>query len=272
MIDPTSEILSASRTEPGRSSRMRGFLSAIQQIAASDFSVLIVGEKGTGKAWAARKIHDLSNRSNSNFVYVDCTSMDAESIQREFFCPDSAKPSPQNARERLFEKANGGTIFFDEIDALPLATQGEIARILKSKSLPQIGGSSFAHADVRFVASFCRKPDTPAKEGVLRTQISHRMSTIMINLPPLRERREDIPHLIEEFLLQYSHQRGGAVLSINPEALKLCLEYDWPGNIQELKDAIEGAVMICGDGLIQKEHLPVPVQGTEQQHQWDVGP
>jgi DNA-binding NtrC family response regulator len=272
MIDHSSEISSKSWTKPEHSGGTRDFLSAIQQIAASDFSVLIVGEKGTGKAWAARKIHELSGRSDRSFIYVDCATMDAESIRREFSGSDGTETSSQNTRERLFEKADGGTIFFDQIDALPFATQGEIARLLKSRSLPKTGGSSSAPVDVRFIASLCRKPEPLAKGGVLPTEIYHRMSTIMINLPPLRERREDIPHLIEEFLLQYSHQRSGAVPSISPEALKLCLKYDWPGNIQELKDAIEGAVMICGDGLIQKEHLPVQVQGTPQQHQWNVGP
>jgi DNA-binding NtrC family response regulator len=272
MTDPTSEILSASWTEPEHSRRMRDFLSAIQQIAASDFSVLIVGEKGTGKAWAARKIHDLSKRSKGNFIYVDCVTMDVKSMQREFFGSDGTEPSSRTARERLFEKANGGTIFFDEIDAFPLATQVEIAKILKSKSLPHTGGSSCAPIDVRFVASLCRKPEIIGKGSILRTEMYHRMSTVMINLPPLRERREDIPRLIEDLLFHCNHQHNRAVPIISSEALNLCLRYTWPGNIQELKDAIEGAVMICRNGPIQKEHLPVQVQGSEHQHQWPLAP
>jgi DNA-binding NtrC family response regulator len=250
---------------------MPSFLSAIQQIAASNFSVLIVGEKGTGKAWAARKIHELSGRSDRSFIYVDCAVMDAESIRREFSGSDGTEASSQRSRERLFEKANGGTIFFDQIDALPFGTQGEIARLLKGKSHPQTGGSPSAPIDVRFIASICRKPEAPAKGGVLPTEIHHRMSTIMINLPPLRERREDIPDLIEEFLLQSCQQLGRAVPNVSPEALNLCLKYTWPGNIQELKEAIEEAVTICLDGPIQREHLPAHVQGTDHQHEWPVG-
>jgi DNA-binding NtrC family response regulator len=271
MMDPSSEISNKSWTKPEHSGGRRDFLSAIQQIAASNFSVLIVGEKGTGKAWAARKIHELSSRTNGNFVYVDCATMDAESIRREFSGSDGTEASSQSSRERLFEKADGGTIFFDQIDALPFATQAEIARLLKSKSLSHVGASSFAPIDVRFVASLCRKPEDPARESVLPTEIHHRMSTIMINLPPLRERREDIPELIEEFLLESSHQVGRRVPSMSPEALNLCLKYTWPGNIQELKDAIEEAVTICLDGPIRKEHLPATVQGTEHQHEWPVG-
>jgi DNA-binding NtrC family response regulator len=270
MMDP-SEISSKSWTMPEHSSGRRDFLSAIQQIAASNFSVLIVGEKGTGKAWAARKIHELSSRTNGNFVYVDCATMDAESIRREFSGSDGTEASSQNTRESLFEKADGGTIFFDQIDALPFATQGEIARLLKSKSLTHAGRSSFAPINVRFVASLCRKPVGPAKGSVLPTEVHHRMSTIMMNLPPLRERREDIPELIEEFLLESSHQLGRPVPSMSPEALSLCLKYTWPGNIQELKEAIEEAVTICLGSAIQKEHLPTPVQGTEHQHDWPVG-
>jgi DNA-binding NtrC family response regulator len=270
MTDQESKILSTSSNEPEHRSGMPGFLSAIQQIAMTDFSVLIVGERGTGKAWAARKIHELSGRSNCSFIYVDCAAIDVESIRRAFSGSDGTEASSQNIREGLFEKANGGTIFFDQIDALPLATQGEIARLLKSKSLHPTG-SSFAPIDVRFVASLCRKPEAPAKGSILPAEIHHLISTIMINLPPLRERREDIPKFIEEFLLQSSHQLGRAVPSISPEALNLCLSYTWPGNIQELKDAIQGAVMVCLDGPIQKEHLPVRVQGAEHQHEWPIG-
>jgi DNA-binding NtrC family response regulator len=270
MIDSRSETRSTSWTEPRNNSGMRSVLSAIQQIAASDFPVVIVGEKGTGKAWAARKIHELSSRSNGNFVHVDCITMDAESIQGDFFGSNWNEPSSQNVRENLFGKANGGTIFFDEIDALPLAAQEEIAQVLKSKSLPQTETSSFAPIDVRFVASLCPEPEVSTRGSVLCAGKYHRMSTITINLPPLRERREDIPHLIEEFLLQSSHRSGRAVLTINTEALNLCLKYAWPGNIQELKDAIEGAVMICRDGPIQKEHLPVQMQCTQHQHQWPI--
>jgi DNA-binding NtrC family response regulator len=249
---------------------MRSVLSAIQQIAASDFSVVIVGEKGTGKAWAARKIHELSSRSNGNFVYVDCITLDAESVQGGFLSSNGTRRSSQKVRENPFEKANGGTIFFDEIDALPLAAQEEIVQVLKSKLLPQTEASSFAPIDVRFVASLCPKPEVSTRGSVLCAAKYRRMSTITINLPPLRERREDIPHLIEEFLLQSSHRSGRAVLTISAEALNLCLKYAWPGNIQELKDAIEGAVMICRDGLIQNEHLPVQVQCTQHQHQWPI--
>jgi DNA-binding NtrC family response regulator len=269
-MDPNSEISGKSQTSPEHSGVRRDFLSAILQIATSNFSVLIVGEKGTGKAWAARKIHDLSGRSNRSFIYVDCAAMDAESIRRAFAGSDGTGASSQNTREGLFDKANGGTIFFDQIDALPFATQGEIAKLLKSKSHPHATGSSFAPIDVRFVASLCRKPEAPAKGGVLSTDIHHRMSTIMINLPPLRERREDIPELIEEFLLQSNHQLGRAVTGISTEALNLCLKYTWPGNIQELKEVIEEAIMTCQDGLIQKEHLPVRVQDTVHQHEWPV--
>jgi DNA-binding NtrC family response regulator len=270
-MNPNSETSGKPRPKPEHGGERRDFLSAILQIAASNFSVLIVGEKGTGKAWAARKIHDLSGRSNRSFIYVDCAAMDAESIRRAFAGSDGTEASMQNIREGLLEKANGGTIFFDQIDALPFATQGEIARLLKSKSPPRATGPSFAPIDVRFVASLCRKPEAPTKGSVLSTDIHHRMSTIMINLPPLRERREDIPELIEEFLLQSNHRLGRAVPGISPEALNLCLEYTWPGNIQELKEVIEEAVMTCPDSPIQKEHLPVRIQDAQHQHEWPVG-
>jgi DNA-binding NtrC family response regulator len=249
--------------ETARSPVMQNIARTIERIAPSDLGVLFVGENGTGKNWTARLVHRLSNRTNKRFVELHCRSI-RENIEERIFGYEAYTRSGIEVNSGALEDANGGTIFFNEIGDLPLLVQRTVARALEHQYIRHVGGRQDTPINVRFIAALDRKPDMMLEDGMLRKEIYHRVSPIIINLPPLRERREDIPFLIDQFLPNGDHRKAQDNLMISQQALEVCLAYDWPGNVRQLRNAIEYAVLMCHGHTIQTEHLPLYVHGKQR--------
>lgn len=246
---------------------MKNLVATLEQIAPSDLSVLIVGENGAGKEQVARAIHRLSARAEHRFFRVDCSAIPPEKPAREIFGYEHVTNAGIEIGYGAIEKADGGTIFLDEVGELPMVIQRKIARVFVAQQFQRIGGQKSISCNVRVIAALSRRLKTRVEESLLTEEVQHRISPIIINVPPLRERREDIPYLIDEFLLESKSQLGGAVTRISPEALYLCLMNDWPGNIRQLRNALEYAMTIHQNHLIRAEDFPPFVYRNQSKSQ-----
>lgn len=235
---------------------MQEVFRAINRIAPSDLSVLIKGEHGTGKEWAARAIHQLSSRSKGPFWPFDCASMPLDTIEKELFGYEAITREGIVIERGAFEDASGGTLLLNEIDSLPTAVQLKIARALDYQNISRVGGDQIVPIDVRIIATLSQETDLSTSEGDLRKDMFFRLCRLNLELPPLRERREDIPLLVDKFLQELRVPHGKTSPGISKEALDLCLSYDWPGNVLHLKNAIEYASVMCPSGVIRLEDLP----------------
>jgi two-component system response regulator HydG len=234
---------------------MRNLMALVEQIAPSNLSVLIVGEKGTGKEWTAQAIHRLSPRAYHKLIRVDCMNTPIEKLANEIFGAEKATLSGVDVRHGAIEQAENGTLFLDEIGELPLAIQKQIARVIGDQQFRRVGSQQSTHCDVRVIAALSRSIKGADEESLLPREIHHHISPIIVNLSPLREHREDIPYLIDRFLLELNRPDSKHVTGVSPEALRFCLSYDWPGNIRQLKDAVRYAMAKSQDHLLQNDHL-----------------
>jgi DNA-binding NtrC family response regulator len=235
---------------------MKNLIVTVEQIAPSDLSVLIVGENGAGKEQVARVIHRLSARAQHPFFRIDCAAVPSENPAREIFGYEHVTETGIEIGYGAIEKAEGGTIFLDEVGDLPMVIQRKIARVFTTRQFQRIGGQKDINCNVRVIAAVSRRSTTQVEENILLEETQYPISPIIINVPPLRQRREDIPYLIDEFLLESKSQLGGAVTKISPEALCLCLMYDWPGNIPQLRRALDHAMTMHQNHLIRAEDFP----------------
>lgn len=236
----------------GESRVMRGFFSQILKVAKTDSTVLLLGDSGTGKELAARSIHDKSARSSGPFVAVNCAAIPTGLLESELFGHEKGAFTGAAARKKgKFEQAAGGTLFLDEIGDMPTETQAKILRALETRQIERLGGTGAVATDVRVVAATHRDLPAMIGQGAFREDLYHRLNVFPVRLPPLRERREDIPLLAERFV---ESLRPGAVLSL--EALQRLLAYDWPGNVRELKNTLERALVLAGEGEVEPRHLP----------------
>lgn len=226
----------------------------MEHVAVSELGVRIVGENGTGKEWLARLIHNLSARADGQFVHVDCSAIPHYSLEQEIFGAESITRSGIDIRAGILESAHGGTIYFDRISALPINLKIKISRAVERQHFRRVGGFEEVSVHVRVIIGVNKQPD---ESGTAASRdITDRMSPICINIPPLRERRDDIPFLIESFI-EEAHQRNGCrPESISAEALQACLAHDWRGNIHELRSVIEYSLLMCSEPLIGERHLP----------------
>jgi len=229
-----------------------------RRISESIISVLIEGESGTGKEVFARYIHDSSPRVLKPFVRINCAALPEQLLESELF--GHVKGSFTGAvkdREGRFEAANGGTAFIDEIAELTPALQSKLLRVLQSKEIERVGENTTRQVDVRVIAATNRNLDEALKEGTFREDLFYRLNGVRIKLPPLRERPEDIPLLLQHFLTQFSKETP---VEISPEAMRLFRGYRWSGNIRELENVVQRAVVLATDHLIRPEHLPPEIQ------------
>ncbi|MFA4904222.1 MAG: sigma 54-interacting transcriptional regulator [Desulfobaccales bacterium] len=242
----------------GKSAVMLQLFSLIESVASNDASVIIYGESGTGKEMVARAIHNLSPHRQGPYIRVNCKALQESLLETELFGPGhGASNAAEPARLGHFEAANGGDIFLDEVADLSLNIQARLLRVLCEKVIEREGSQKPIVVDVRVIAATNRDLQGLVAEGRFREDLFYRLNVIPIHLPPLRERREDIPLLAEAFIERTRLKTRKPVGGLSKEALELLLKYDWPGNVRELINAMEYAFMLCPEGYILPEHLPI---------------
>jgi DNA-binding NtrC family response regulator len=258
----------------GPSDAVTRIIREVHQVAQSDFSIIIQGETGAGKELVARAIHQLSRRANAPFIPVDCGAIPETLIESELFgYQKGAFTGAGTAKTGKFEAAQGGTLFLDEIANLPLGSQAKLLRVLQDKSVLRLGSIKPIKIDVRLLTASNQELHGLAQSGQLREDLFFRLNEFTITVPPLRERRDDIPYLAKRFLDITNKELGKNVQAFSEYALEALLAYNWPGNVRQLRSVIRRAVLLAGD-LITEKHLdikrtPVPqlaftprVQGT----------
>ncbi len=241
----------------GNSHAVREIYSMIHLVADSAAPVLITGESGTGKDVVARLIHQKSRRCNMPFIAINCAAVPKEVFESELFgYEQGAFTGANSSRAGYFEMANGGTLFFDELAEMDPDTQAKLLRVIESKSFRHLGGKKEINVDVHMLAATNKIITKAIESGEMRKDLYYRFSVIEIFLPPLRERKEDILLLAEHFLLSFCLKHEKERKKISDEVRNILLRYDWPGNIRELRNALERAVIMCPDPVITRNFLP----------------
>ena len=251
----------------GESLEMRRLLSLIKKVAPTDSTVLILGESGTGKELVATSIHENSEREDKAFIKLNCAAIPAELLESELFGHEKGAFTGASGRKPgKFDMANEGTLFLDEIGDMPHNLQSKILRVLQEQEFYRVGGSATIKVNVRIIASTNKNLEEMVREGAFREDLFHRLNVFTLHLPPLRDRKEDIPLLVD-YLLQNAPKK----LTISPIALQMLTAFSWPGNIRELKNTIESASVIAENGIIKPTHLPAKITGVFDQNQITAG-
>ena len=244
----------------GRSPRMRAVFDFVRVIADSDSSVLVTGETGTGKEMIANLIHQSSSRRHKPFVPVSCAILSETLIESELFGHErGAFTGAIKDRPGRFELAQGGTIFLDDIDDVPMSMQVKLLRVLQNRTVERLGGTRPIPIDVRVITGSKRSLKEIVAEGKFRDDLFYRLNVIPINLPPLRERREDVPILMDHFIKRYFRQRNDEPRQIAPAVLQAFMRYPWPGNVRELENACERIAQTCTCDTVRVGCVPVSV-------------
>ena len=244
----------------GRSPRMRAVFDFVRVIADSDSSVLVTGETGTGKEMIANLIHQSSSRRNKPFVPVSCAILSETLIESELFGHErGAFTGAIKDRPGRFELAQGGTIFLDDIDDVPMSMQVKLLRVLQNRTVERLGGTRSIPIDVRVITGSKRSLKDIVAEGKFRDDLFYRLNVIPINLPPLRERREDVPILMDHFIKRYFRQRNDEPRQVAPAVQQAFMRYPWPGNVRELENACERIAQTCTCDTVRVGCVPVSV-------------
>jgi two-component system, NtrC family, response regulator AtoC len=245
----------------GRSKAIREVLEMIQRLAHSGATTLLVqGESGTGKDLVSRALHYQSSRRDHPFFALNCAAIPETLIETELFGYEKgAFTDAKTLKKGVFEMADGGTVFLDEISEMNLNLQSKFLRVLEDQTFRRVGGVKDISVNVQVVASTNRDLEAVVREGKFREDLFYRLSIIPIQIPPLRERKEDIPLLVEHFIQRYSTQFRKKVGQVSPDGMKLMMDYSWPGNIRELKNAIERAMILVDKDRIDVAHLPIRI-------------
>jgi two-component system, NtrC family, response regulator AtoC len=245
------------------SQQMLDLFRTVRKIAEFKTTVLIGGESGTGKELVARAIHRLSPRAQAPFIAVNCGAIPDTLLESELFGHRKGAFTDANRdRKGLFEEASGGTLFLDEIGELPLGLQVKLLRVLQEGEIRRLGDSQDVKVDVRVVAATARDLSAEVGRGAFREDLFYRLNVFALRLPALRERREDIPLLVEHFLARMNARMGLAVVGTSPEAMRLLVDHDWPGNVRELENCVERAIVLCEGTHIEVEALPERLRRT----------
>jgi len=244
----------------GESPRMREIYRLLHRVAATDSTVLLLGESGTGKELAAQAVHRASPRAERPFVAVNCATLSETLLESELFGHErGAFTGAVSRKTGKVEVADTGTLFLDEVGEIPLPLQAKLLRFLQEREFERLGGTRPIKVDVRVIAATNRDLERAARAGTFREDLYYRLNVIALHLPPLRERREDVPLLASHFAAQTSRRLGRPVAGFTPEARACLLRYDWPGNVRELANAVERAIVLGEDDLIRPEDLPEAV-------------
>jgi DNA-binding NtrC family response regulator len=241
----------------GRSPAMENLRSLIRKVARTQATVLIQGESGTGKELVARALYRESPRANAPFIKVNCAAVPENLIESEFFGHEKgAFTGALSKREGRFELAHGGTILLDEISEISPAVQSKLLRVLQERELERVGGNRTIKVDVRVIATTNRNLEQSVEKKEFRQDLFFRLNVVPIPVPALRERREDIPELAGEFMKRFARKHGVRIKGFTDNAAQTLLNHNWPGNIRELQNVVERAVILCGDnGMLETEHL-----------------
>jgi len=250
-----------------QSQAMKNVVRTVERVAQSDVSILITGESGTGKEVIADLIHLLSPRSKGPNVKVNCAALPRELIESELFgSVRGAFTGAQADREGLFRQAEGGTLLLDELSEMPIDTQSKLLRVLQEKEVRPVGGKTSYKIDCRVIAATNRVPQDAIRDGKMREDLYYRISAISVFLPPLRDRREDIVPLASAFLKRFAAQANRVITGFTPDAADLLRRFDWPGNVRQLQNEVQRAVLMAEDKVIDVPDLAITVsQATEQQ-------
>lgn len=274
VFDQVTDLLSKVEAENlfpeiiGSSPAMRSVLSQAAKAAPTRATVLLLGESGTGKELLASALHTRSDRSNAPFIPINCMAIPQDLLESELFGHEKgAFTGAHQARKGKFEEADQGTLFLDEIGDMPQEVQGKILRVLQERSFHRVGGNKTIHTDVRIIAATNKDLERLVQEGSFREDLYYRLNVFAITLPPLRQRKEDIPLLIEYFANQES-----SFTQVSTQAMHLLMSWPWPGNIRELQNTIQRAAILAPDGQILAQHLPQEMNlGLNESQQEEAG-
>jgi two-component system response regulator AtoC len=242
----------------GNSDAMQEVYKLIGKVAGNDVTVLIQGETGSGKELVARAIYHHSKRSNKSFMVVNCAAIPETLLESELFGHEKgAFTGATNQRIGIFESSNGGTIFLDEIGEMPLSLQSKILRFLQDCEITRLGGNKTIKVDIRLIAATHKNLKKELKENKFREDLYYRLNVFTIFIPPLRDRKNDIPLLVRYFMSRFSAQIGKSVERISPRAIKKLIEHNWPGNVRELENTINRAMIICPGNTITEDVINI---------------
>jgi DNA-binding NtrC family response regulator len=249
-----------------QSAAMKNVVRTIERVAPSDVSILITGESGTGKEVIADLIHSLSPRSKGPNIKVNCAALPRELIESELFgSVKGAFTGAQADREGLFRQAEGGTLMLDELSEMPIDTQSKLLRVLQEKEVRPVGGKTSYKIDCRVIAATNRVPQEAIKDGKMREDLFYRISAISVHLPPLRERREDIVPLANAFLKRFAAQANRVMTGFSPSAAEMLRRFDWPGNVRQLQNEVQRAVLMAENKVIDEGDLAIVVEKAPEE-------
>jgi DNA-binding NtrC family response regulator len=249
----------------GKCEKMQEVSRLIQKVAPSDTTALLLGESGTGKELFARAIHSLSNRKKGPYVAINCAAIPRELLENELFGSERGAYTGAVARKMgKFEIAQGGTIFLDEVGDLDIALQAKLLRVLQDRTFERLGGTKTITVDIRLIAASNSDLKKATEKKQFREDLFYRLSVFPITIPPLRDRREDIPELAEYFVKKYCAEMKKLKIRISREAMSLLDKYHWPGNVRELENTIERAIILCEGKKILPEHLAIRIPSPHE--------
>jgi DNA-binding NtrC family response regulator len=250
----------------GNSQAFKAVLSQAQRAAAASVSVLITGETGTGKEVLARLIHQSGPRANKPFIAINCAAIQNTMLESELFGYEAgAFTGAERRKHGLMEVADGGVLFLDEISSMPLDIQAKLLRALEERAFRRVGGTNLIHIDVQVLAASNRDLKTMMRDGQFREDLYYRLKVVDLHLPPLRERAADIPELVGHFLRMYNGRLGMNVTDVSPRAMEVMMAYGWAGNIRELSNALERAMLFCDGQTIDLPDLPADIAAADGQ-------
>ncbi len=252
------ETISGNTSPVFRSQALQDVVRTIERIAPSDVAVLITGESGTGKEVIADLTHVMSARSKGRIIKINCAALPRELIESELFgSVKGAFTGAHTDREGLFRQAEGGTLFLDEISEMPIDTQSKLLRVLQDQEVRPVGGKTSYKTNCRLIAATNRKPEDAIKDGKMREDLFYRISAISVHLPPLRERRDDIMPLANAFLKRFAGQANRAIRGFTPAAIDRLTGFDWPGNVRQLQNEIQRAVLLSEGDQVDASDLSI---------------
>ncbi len=248
-----------------KSPKIHKLFAILPDIAESESTVLIQGPSGSGKELFAHAIHNLSPRKDKPLRIINCGTLPTQLFESELFgYVKGAFTDAKRDKAGKLAQAETGTVFFDEIGELPLSTQVKLLRLLQQREYEPVGGTTSVKADIRVVAATNRDLKELVAQGNFRDDLYFRLAVVRFDLPALKQRREDIPYLVDHFIEKFNARKGKRILSVSPEVMRLLMKYDFPGNIRELENIIEYGFVVCRGSIIQKEHLPVEFSQLEE--------